>query len=224
MVCDRQNRMKRLPLKLIFFISLFSITESLCLHWLWSVGALYLVVVYQVENQVYISMNWLVLSHLWFNSIEPVNERLQSICKLAREQQGLFQLILSGKNKSLSYWKASSNSASSVTSSYWDRRTQSTYFSIDLPQTVSHLSLSSLSMSSSFWLSSWREVLSFKARPVREVVSYTECLLPRAFWNSWIRKELPWAQLIYLSKNCVNCTECYGLTLYCLQLNTCVCF
>ncbi|KAF3842187.1 hypothetical protein F7725_024138 [Dissostichus mawsoni] len=39
-------------------------------------------------------------------------------------------------------------------------------------------------MSSSFWLSSCREVLSFRARPVRVVVSYTECLLPTAFWNS----------------------------------------
>lgn len=59
------------------------------------------------------------------------------------------------------------------------------YLSTDFPHTVSHLSLSSLSMSSSFWLSSCKEVLSFKARPVRLVVSYTECLLPRAFWNSY---------------------------------------
>ncbi len=59
------------------------------------------------------------------------------------------------------------------------------YLSTDLPQTVSHLSLSSLSMLSSFWLSSFKEVLSFRARPVRLVVSYTECLLPRAFWNSY---------------------------------------
>lgn len=58
------------------------------------------------------------------------------------------------------------------------------YLSTDLPHTVSHLSLSSLSMSSSFCLSSWRLVLSLSARPVRLVVSYTECLLPRAFWNS----------------------------------------
>lgn len=58
------------------------------------------------------------------------------------------------------------------------------YLSTDLPQTVSHLSLSSLNMSSNFWLSSRRVVLSFKARPVRAVVSYTECLLPRTLWNS----------------------------------------
>lgn len=66
------------------------------------------------------------------------------------------------------------------------------YLSTDFPQTVSHLSLSSLSMSSSFWLSSCKEVLSFKARPVRLVVSYTECLLPSAFWNSYTRQTEVW--------------------------------
>lgn len=66
------------------------------------------------------------------------------------------------------------------------------YLSTDFPQTVSHLSLSSLSMSSSFWLSSFKEVLSFKARPVRLVVSYTECLLPSAFWKSYTRQTQAW--------------------------------
>lgn len=67
----------------------------------WS-GLFYLVVVYQVENQVYVSMNRLVLSHLRFHSVQPVNESLESVCKLAREQQGLLKLVLSaGEHKSL---------------------------------------------------------------------------------------------------------------------------
>lgn len=49
----------------------------------------YLVVVYQVENQVYVSVYGLVLSQLRFHSVQPVDERLESICKLPGEQQGL---------------------------------------------------------------------------------------------------------------------------------------
>ena len=61
----------------------------------------YLVVVYEVENQVYVSMYGLVLSQLRFHSVQPVNESLESVFKLAREQQGLLQLVLSaGDNKS----------------------------------------------------------------------------------------------------------------------------
>mgnify|MGYP001852336455 FL=1 len=59
------------------------------------------------------------------------------------------------------------------------------YLSTDFPQIVSHLSLSSLSISSSFKLSSAKVVFSFKERPVLFVVSYTECLAPRDFWNSY---------------------------------------
>lgn len=63
---------------------------------------LYLVVVYQVQNQVYVSVHWLVLSQLRFHSVQPVNKSLEGVCKLAREQQGLLQLVLSaGEHKSL---------------------------------------------------------------------------------------------------------------------------
>lgn len=55
----------------------------------------YLVVVYQVENQVNVSVYGLVLRQLGFHSVQPVNESLQSICKLAGEQQGLLKLVLS---------------------------------------------------------------------------------------------------------------------------------
>lgn len=59
-------------------------------------------VVYQVEHQVYVSVYRLVLSQLRFHSVQPVNESLESVCKLAGEQQSLLQLVLSGvENKSL---------------------------------------------------------------------------------------------------------------------------
>lgn len=51
-------------------------------------------VVYQVQNQVDVSMNWLVLSHLWLHPVQPVNESLQSVFELAGEQQCLLQLVL----------------------------------------------------------------------------------------------------------------------------------
>lgn len=63
----------------------------------WSGDVFYLVVVYQVENQVNVSMYWLVLSQLRFHSVQPVNESLESICKLAGEQQGLLKLVLSAE-------------------------------------------------------------------------------------------------------------------------------
>lgn len=43
----------------------------------------YLVVVYQVKNQVYVSMHGLVLGQLRLHSVEPVNESLERICKLS---------------------------------------------------------------------------------------------------------------------------------------------
>lgn len=49
----------------------------------------YLVVIYQVENQVYVSMYGLVVSQLRLHSVQPVNKRLESVCKLAGEQKGL---------------------------------------------------------------------------------------------------------------------------------------
>lgn len=143
-------------------------------------AVLYLVVVYQVENQVYVSVYGLVLSQLRFHSVQPVNKSLESICKLAGEQQGLFQLVLSAVQNKIFTVRLFSGRWNEIQRSLGEHP----HLSTDFPQTVSHLSLSSLSMSSSFCLSSCREVLSFRARPVRVVVSYTECLLPRAFWNS----------------------------------------
>lgn len=55
----------------------------------------YLMVVYQVENQVNVSMYRLVLSQLRLHLIQPVDESLEGICKLTREQQGLLQFVLS---------------------------------------------------------------------------------------------------------------------------------
>lgn len=67
----------------------------------WSCFVSYLVVVYQVENQVYVSMYRLVLSQLRFHSVQPVNESLESVCKLAGKQQGLLQLVLSAEERRL---------------------------------------------------------------------------------------------------------------------------
>lgn len=69
----------------------------------------YLVVVYEIEDQVYVSMYWLVLSQLWLDSVQPVNESLQSVRKLSREQQGLLQLVLSAGEHDSSIRKASEN-------------------------------------------------------------------------------------------------------------------
>lgn len=118
----------------------------------------YLVVVYQVENQVYVSVYGLVLSQLRFHPVQPVNESLEGVCKLAGEQQGLLKLVLpAGEHKSLRVNEGVFRStAHSRATSRWGKIQQQmrkdvyAYLSIDLPQTVSHLSLSSLSMSSSF--------------------------------------------------------------------------
>lgn len=59
----------------------------------------YLVVVYQVEDQVYVSVYGLVLSQLRFHSVQPVNKSLESVCKLSGEQQGLLQFVLSAAEK-----------------------------------------------------------------------------------------------------------------------------
>lgn len=118
----------------------------------------YLVVVYQVENQVYVSVYGLVLSQLRFHSVQPVDKSLESICELAGEQQGLLQLVLSaGENKSVEikvYSKILQMVPLVVGGTRYGKKKKFPYLSTDLPQTVSHLSLSSLSMSSSFWLSS----------------------------------------------------------------------
>lgn len=58
---------------------------------------LYLVGVYQVENQINVSMHGLVLSQLRLHFIQPVNESLEGIGKLPGEQQGLLQLVLSAE-------------------------------------------------------------------------------------------------------------------------------
>lgn len=140
----------------------------------------YLVAVYEVEDQVYVSVHWLVLSQLRLHSVQPVNQSLQGVRELSGEQQRLLQLVLPARERK--------DSVNSSRLGDWEAEVEGRgglpYLSTDLPHTVSHLSLNSLSMSSSFCLSSWRLVLSLSARPVRLVVSYTECLLPRAFWNS----------------------------------------
>lgn len=130
-------------------------------------------------------MDGLVLGQLWFHSVQPVGESLESVSKLSREQQRLLQFVLSARENKQSMTRTSWVKAQpDIGLDKW----RHSYLSTDFPQTVSHLSLSSLSISSSFWVSSWSDVLSFRARPVRVVVSYTECLLPRAFWNSCIRR------------------------------------
>lgn len=55
----------------------------------------YLMVVYQVENQVYVPMDRLVFSQLRLHSVQPVDQSLEGVCELAGEQQGLLQLVLS---------------------------------------------------------------------------------------------------------------------------------
>ena len=42
----------------------------------------YLVVVDQVEHQVYVPVDGLVLSHLRLHLVQPVDERLQGLCEL----------------------------------------------------------------------------------------------------------------------------------------------
>lgn len=86
--------------------------ESLSTSAKWDSGGravFYLVVVYEIEDQVYVSMYWLVLSQLRLNSVQPVNEGLQGVCKLSGEQQGLLQLVLSAGEHDSSIRKASEN-------------------------------------------------------------------------------------------------------------------
>lgn len=59
-----------------------------------NVSFIYLVTVDEIEHQVYISMYWLVLGQLRLHSVQPVNQGLQGISKLTREQQRLFQFVL----------------------------------------------------------------------------------------------------------------------------------
>lgn len=56
-------------------------------------------VVDQVENQVYVSVYGLVLSQLRLHSVQPVDQSLQSVCELTREQQSLLQLVLPAGQK-----------------------------------------------------------------------------------------------------------------------------
>ncbi|TNN67208.1 hypothetical protein EYF80_022546 [Liparis tanakae] len=54
-----------------------------------------------VENQVDVSVDGLVLSQLRLHSVQPVNESLESVFELAREQQGLLQLQTTSLNGAL---------------------------------------------------------------------------------------------------------------------------
>ena len=54
-------------------------------------------VVHEVEHEVDVSVDGLVVSQLWLHLVQPVYERLQCLCELAREQQRLLQLVLSGR-------------------------------------------------------------------------------------------------------------------------------
>lgn len=59
------------------------------------IDPVYLVVVDEVEDQVDVSVHGLVLGQLGLHPVQPVNESLESVCKLSGEQQGFLQLILS---------------------------------------------------------------------------------------------------------------------------------
>lgn len=109
-LCGLCTRMIRKPLKgwksravvqMWKPLHVFKVSFCNCVSYPWSTEwGSYLVVVYQIENQVYVSVYWLVLSQLRFHFIQPVDECLEGICKLTREQQGLLQLVLSaGEHK-----------------------------------------------------------------------------------------------------------------------------
>lgn len=70
--------------------------SSLSPQWLLSVwlSVSYLVAVYEVEDQVYVSVHRLVLGQLRLHSVQPVDQRLQGVSELSREQQRLLQLVL----------------------------------------------------------------------------------------------------------------------------------
>lgn len=50
--------------------------------------------IHQVHDQIQITMDRLILSQLWLHFIKPVDQGLQCIHELAREEQGFFQLVL----------------------------------------------------------------------------------------------------------------------------------
>ena len=59
----------------------------------------YLVGVHEVGDQVQVTVDGLVLTELGLHSVQPVHQRLQGLRKLAREQEGLLQFVLSGKRE-----------------------------------------------------------------------------------------------------------------------------
>lgn len=59
----------------------------------------YLVAVYEVEDQVYVSVHRLVLGQLRLHSVEPVDQSLQGVRELSGEQQRLLQLVLPARER-----------------------------------------------------------------------------------------------------------------------------
>ena len=59
----------------------------------------YLVGVHEVGDQVQVTVDGLILTELGLHSVQPVHQRLQGLRKLAREQEGLRQFVLSGERR-----------------------------------------------------------------------------------------------------------------------------
>lgn len=59
----------------------------------------YLVAVYEVEDQVYVSVHRLVLGQLRLHSVKPVDQSLQGVRELSGEQQRLLQLVLPARER-----------------------------------------------------------------------------------------------------------------------------
>lgn len=49
----------------------------------------------EIQDEVYVPVYRLIFSQLWFHFIQPVDESLQCVCELTREQQSFLQLVLS---------------------------------------------------------------------------------------------------------------------------------
>lgn len=69
--------------KRVLFIHLIQRSDAIKALFVSGACVIYLVVVYQVEDQVDVSVHRLVLSQLRFHSVEPVDESLQSVCELS---------------------------------------------------------------------------------------------------------------------------------------------
>lgn len=86
----RKSALSYFPLKQITITSLAA-TFLCCFS--------YLVAVYEVEDQVYVSVHRLVLGQLRLHSVEPVDQSLQGVRELSGEQQRLLQLVLPARER-----------------------------------------------------------------------------------------------------------------------------